>query len=95
MLRALDEYEISGVRTTIPFCQFTLRHEKFREGQYDTHFVPDYFTPEEMSDFTDKKLAAIVSSVLRLRDQQSTAKSNPSGTIVEESVWWKNRKAVQ
>jgi propionyl-CoA carboxylase alpha chain len=95
MLRALDEYEISGVRTTIPFCQFTLKHEKFRNGQYDTHFVPDYFTPEKISDFTDKKLAAIVSSVLRLRDQQSSTKSKPSGTVIEESIWWKNRKAVQ
>ncbi|MCG2591019.1 acetyl-CoA carboxylase biotin carboxylase subunit [Rhodohalobacter sulfatireducens] len=95
MLRALDEYEISGVRTTIPFCQFTLKHEKFREGQYDTHFVPDHFTPENMSDFTDKKLAAIVSSVLRFRDEQSSTKSKPSGTVIEESVWWEKRKAVQ
>jgi len=95
MLRALDEYEISGVRTTIPFCQFTLKHEKFREGQYDTHFVPDHFTPDNISDFTDKKLAAIVSSVLRFRDEQSSTKSKPSGTVIEESVWWKKRKAVQ
>lgn len=95
MLRALDEYEISGVRTTIPFCSFTLKHEKFREGKYDTHFVPDHFTPEKMSDFTDKKLAAIVSSVLRLRDQQKSTKLNPTGTKIEESIWWKNRKAVQ
>lgn len=95
MLRALDEYEISGVRTTIPFCSFTLKHEKFREGTYDTHFVPDHFTPEKMSDFTDKELAAIVSSVLRLRDQQTSTKSKASGSQIEESIWWKNRKAVQ
>lgn len=93
MLRALDEYEISGVRTTIPFCSFTLRHNKFREGKYDTHFVPNCFTPEKISDFTDKKLAAIVSSVLRLRNQQQISNTKPSGTA-EESIWWKNRKAV-
>lgn len=94
MLRALDEYEISGVRTTIPFCSYTLNHEKFREGKYDTHFVPNYFTPEKISDFTDIKLAAIVSSVLRLRNQQHKSNSKPSGTAVEESVWWKKRKAT-
>lgn len=95
MLRALDEYEISGVRTTIPFCSFTLKHEKFREGKYDTHFVPNYFTPKKMSDFNDIKLAAIVSSVLRLRNQQDASKSKSTDAVVEESIWWKNRKAVQ
>lgn len=94
MLRALDEYEISGVRTTISFCSYTLNHKKFREAKYDTHFVPNYFTPEKISDFTDIKLAAIVSSVLRLKDQQQSTKSTPSGTAIEESIWWKNRKAV-
>lgn len=94
MLRALDEYEISGVRTTIPFCSFTLKHDSFRSGKYDTHFVPDHFKPEKISDFTDIKLAAIVSSVLRLRDQQQSAKSIPSGTAETESIWWKNRKPV-
>lgn len=95
MLRALDEYEISGVRTTIPFCQFTLKHENFREGKYDTHFVPNYFTTEKKTDFTDIKLAAIVSSVLRLRNQQNHTNSNHSGKSVQESTWWKNRNAVQ
>lgn len=94
MLRALDEYEISGVRTTIPFCSFTLKHEKFKQGNYDTHFVPDHFKPQKISEFTDKKLAAIVSSVLRLRDQQSSINSKASGTEIQESVWWKNRKEV-
>ncbi len=95
MLRALKEYEISGVRTTIPFCSFTLKHKQFREGKYDTHFVPDYFTPKKMSDFTEKKLVAIVSSILRLRDQQISTNSKTSDTQIQESIWWKNRKAVQ
>lgn len=95
MLRALNEYEISGVRTTIPFCIYTLKHEKFLKGNYDTHFVADHFKPEKISDFTEKKLAAIVSSVLRLRDQQTSTNSKISGTEIQESAWWKNRKAVQ
>ena len=95
MLRALDEYEISGVRTTIPFCSFTLKHEKFKEGKYDTHFVPNYFTPEKISDKSDIKLAAVVSSVLRLKDQQKATKLTTNGTSVEESIWWKNRRTVQ
>lgn len=95
MLRALKEYEISGVRTTIPFCSFTLKHEKFRDGKYDTHFVPDHFTPDKMSDFTEKKVVAIVSSVLRLKNQHTSKNSKSSVSEIQQSVWWKNRKAVQ
>ena len=46
MLRALSEYEIVGCRTTIPFCEYTLKHEAFISGKYDTHFVKDHFSKE-------------------------------------------------
>ena len=48
MERALDEYEIAGVTTTIPFCAFAMRHEAFRSGQFSTHFVDDHFDPSAL-----------------------------------------------
>src|SRR5690606_6449350 len=39
MDRALSEYEIAGVETTIPFCRFVMQHEAFRSGHFDTGFV--------------------------------------------------------
>lgn len=38
-LRALSEFHIEGVKTTIPLHQQILRHEKFRAGEVDTGFV--------------------------------------------------------
>ncbi len=46
MLRALQEYEIAGCRTTIPFCSYVLNHTAFQTGDYNTHFVIDHFIPE-------------------------------------------------
>lgn len=46
MERALKEYVISGVKTTIPFHQRIVRHPRFRSGEYDTRFVET--TPELM-----------------------------------------------
>ncbi len=43
MRRALHEYEIIGVRTTIPFCLWVLHHPKFCAGDFDTHFVQNEF----------------------------------------------------
>jgi len=39
MARALSEYMITGVKTTIPFQQEIMRHKDFLAGQYDTGFV--------------------------------------------------------
>ena len=39
MSRALGEYMITGIKTTIPFQQEIMRHKDFINGQYDTGFV--------------------------------------------------------
>jgi acetyl-CoA carboxylase biotin carboxylase subunit len=37
--RALSEFVIEGVKTTIPFQKKILRHRNFVEGNYDTGFI--------------------------------------------------------
>ncbi len=44
MERALAEYTVSGVKTTIPFYRHVLRNYKFRMGEFDTNFIAR--TPE-------------------------------------------------
>ena len=39
MRRALDEYYITGIKTTVPFHSAIMRSAEFREGKYDTGFV--------------------------------------------------------
>ena len=39
MLRALDEFIIEGIDTTIPFHQQLLKHPDFRAGEFDTRFL--------------------------------------------------------
>jgi len=40
--RALEEFVIDGVTTVIPFHQKVLKHKKFIQGDFDTHFVEYY-----------------------------------------------------
>ncbi len=42
MYRALDEFIIEGIHTTIPFHKKVMHHEKFVEGNYDTSFIEKY-----------------------------------------------------
>ena len=37
--RALDEYEVGGIKTTLPFFREIVRDEEFRLGQLDTGFI--------------------------------------------------------
>ncbi|HEY4799379.1 MAG TPA: biotin carboxylase, partial [Bacteroidia bacterium] len=64
MLRAIDEYKIVGVETTMPFCKFVMKHEAFVSGNFDTHFVKKYFTPEALFDSSEQEaeLAAVIAS---------------------------------
>jgi acetyl-CoA carboxylase biotin carboxylase subunit len=37
--RALDEFVIEGIKTTIPFHKFVINTKEFSEGNFDTHFI--------------------------------------------------------
>ncbi|MEC8852818.1 MAG: acetyl-CoA carboxylase biotin carboxylase subunit, partial [Bacteroidota bacterium] len=42
MERALEEFIIEGVKTTIPFHQALMKNEDFRAGNYTTRFMEDF-----------------------------------------------------
>ena len=42
MKRALEEFIIEGVKTTIPFHQALMKDENFRKGNYTTKFIEDF-----------------------------------------------------
>lgn len=42
MLRALDEFIVVGIKTTIPFHKKLLQSPEFRSGKYDTHFLETF-----------------------------------------------------
>ncbi|MFL6231076.1 MAG: acetyl/propionyl/methylcrotonyl-CoA carboxylase subunit alpha [Pyrinomonadaceae bacterium] len=43
MRRALDEYEVGGIKTTLPFFREIVRDAEFIAGQLDTGFIPRFF----------------------------------------------------
>lgn len=92
MIRAIDEYQITGVETTLGFCRFVMTHEAFRSGNFDTKFVEKYFKPEML-----RRPAGEVSSQLAaalavyLHQQQKPAANPPSETPARASRWKQNR----
>ncbi|HQW10570.1 MAG TPA: acetyl-CoA carboxylase biotin carboxylase subunit [Saprospiraceae bacterium] len=68
MKAAINEYEIIGVKTTLPFGLFVMNHEAFASGNFDTSFVPKYFTTDIMDQEDDNNamIAALISNQLHL-----------------------------
>ena len=85
MSRALDEYTIAGVRTTIPFCHFVMRDDAFIAGNISTHFIQDRFDPEKMSQTNadDNKWAAVVGAFVH----SSNGKNHARGTSADSPAW--------
>ncbi len=44
MKRALDEYVIEGIKTTIPLCADLVTHPQFASGNINTNFVENYLS---------------------------------------------------
>jgi len=93
MIRAIDEYNITGITTTLGFGKFVMQHEAFTSGNFDTHFVGKYFTPEVLQENNEDEalIAAIVMERL-LGKREVNSASAPTNADVSD--WVKNRKEV-
>jgi acetyl-CoA carboxylase biotin carboxylase subunit len=78
MIEAIDKYKIEGVKTTLPFGKFVCEHEAFRSGNFDTHFVQNYYSPEKLKikHEEEAKIAALIGLKIYLEDQKVLKTSN-------------------
>lgn len=72
MLKAISDYKVKGIETTLPFGAFVCQHEAFTSGNFDTHFVKKYYSPEVLQQQTEKeaKIAALIAVKQYLEDQK-------------------------
>ena len=72
MISAIENYHIKGVETTLPFGKYVCEHEAFRSGNFDTHFVKDYYSPEALKEETsnEAKIAALIAVKQYLDDKK-------------------------
>lgn len=97
MLRAIDEFKITGVATTLPFCTFALQHEAFVSGKFDTRFVGLYFTPEVLQkqvSTTELEIAAVLAAEILKRKQNNSSVQNTPATT-QASSWRRNRVTLR
>ena len=92
MLRAIDEYQVTGVSTTLPFCSFVLKHEAFTSGHFDTNFIKNYFKPEmlDTAQAEEAEVAAFIGAFLTNKDAKITKNKSGENTSVRSK--WKSTR---
>ena len=92
MIRALDEYQVVGVKTTIPFCRFAVDHEAFRSGKFDTGFIQKYFRPgENLKNLSESELRLVAALGASLRKAMITNPVDQPTSESEINPWRTNR----
>ncbi len=92
MIRAIEDYTITGVKTTLPFCAFVLKHPAFTGGQFNTHFVQDYYDPTGLIPQGMEKMAALFAAVFYEKAKKSFDHITAVDAQPEISAWRKNRQ---
>lgn len=89
MKRAIEDYNITGIQTTLAFGKFVMNHEAFISGKFDTHFVGKYFSPDVLVEKSDEEalIAAIAASLFKNTQQKTTLRPETS----TNNNWKKNR----
>ena len=90
MKRALSEYKIMGIATSIPFHQKLLQSTSFIVGHFDTTFLDDRFSMEQGGSDENEKIAAIVATLLT-HDRRQHALNIPPPTSNARTGWKRYR----
>ena len=92
MKRALDEYRVDGISTSIPFFQAMLAHPRFVSADFDTHFIEEVFREglAEDRDPDHEEVAFAIAALERFREAASArpiAGAAPAGDGSGVSTW--------
>ena len=81
-----------------------MQHPNFLQGQYDTHFVPDYFTPDleqnhlscsYLHNLPEPNVIALMAGVLfeKIYEQKTLTFTHTPQNTTAERPWWTARRS--
>ena len=92
MRRALDEYDVAGIRTTIPFCRLVMDHPAFVSGNFDTGFVDQHFDVDDLAPDLEAETVALVAAGLGRVEAGSDGAGNALEVAEVQASRWALRR---
>jgi acetyl-CoA carboxylase biotin carboxylase subunit len=92
MSRALGEYQVLGIRTTIPFFVWLMRQPEYREGRYDTTWLDRLMADRRGASFNEldegeRRLVTIAVAIDAYRRARAGGGADANGAALPPSVW--------
>jgi acetyl-CoA carboxylase, biotin carboxylase subunit len=89
MVRAIEDYQVAGVTTTLSFGKYVMQHPAFVSGDFDTHFVKEHFDASKLdeSNELEAEVAAMLATTLMGQQKANTS----THAIASRSKWRENR----
>ncbi len=86
MKQAILDYKIDGIKTTLDFGLFVMHHPNFVSGDFNTHFVKNYFNEEGKKAYMAKEAQLVASLAVKLVEEDNSQiklPNSPSETWVK------------
>jgi acetyl-CoA carboxylase biotin carboxylase subunit len=91
-IQAIDQYQISGIKTTLDFGKYVLKHEAFVSGNFDTNFVKHYFEdPKIMYSAMEEEKEALEHGIDEIWESIKKHKSKEYASREISSSWINTR----
>jgi acetyl-CoA carboxylase biotin carboxylase subunit len=88
MRRALAEYQVDGIETTIPFFASIMNNDDFKAAQFDTGFIDRFVKNLDLGAPVDGELdAAIAAAAIMAFEDSHRVQTSTTSTVAAESGW--------
>ena len=92
MIRAIDDYQITGIATTLQFGKYVMQHPAFISGNFDTKFIEKHYNPDQLKpNYEHADVAALAAGTLFTNSKKQQQASTNNETSANNN-WLKNRK---
>ncbi len=91
-LSALNEFYISGLKTTVPFCRTVLRSKEFVDATYTTRWVDTVFTTEMLESEDEAMMAALAATISYAKEFLQYSSESPLFKSESLNVWVLNKR---
>ncbi|HLP05971.1 MAG TPA: acetyl-CoA carboxylase biotin carboxylase subunit [Paludibacter sp.] len=91
-LKALYEFSLIGLKTTVPFCRTVLNHPSFVDATYTTRWVDTVFTPEMLENEEDEMIGALAATIMYASEYLQLSSDIPTYKSDSLNVWVLNKR---
>lgn len=92
MQKALSEFSIIGLKTTVPFFRAVLNHPDFVDSSYTTRWIDQVYSPEMLENENDELIGALAATIMYASEYLQLQGDIPAYKSDSLNVWVLNKR---